>query len=61
MKLQPIDKDFHYTEALTRFARALGAARSGDSAAAEKEIEQLARLRDALRRQRTNIGRPKSR
>jgi hypothetical protein len=28
MKLQPIANDFHYTEALTRFARALGAARS---------------------------------
>jgi tetratricopeptide (TPR) repeat protein len=34
---------------LTRFARALGAARSGDPASAEKEVEQLARLRDALK------------
>ena len=49
MKLQPIANNFHYTEALTRFARALGAARSGDPAAAEKEMEQLARLRDALK------------
>jgi hypothetical protein len=49
MKLQPITNNFHYTEALTRFARALGAARSGDSAAAEKELEQLSRLRDALK------------
>ena len=49
MKLQPIANDFHYTEALTRFARALGAARSGDSASAEKEVGHLARLRDALK------------
>ena len=49
MKLQPITSDFHYTEALTRFARALGAARSGDPASAEKEMEHLARLRDALK------------
>ncbi len=49
MKLEPVVNDFHYTEALTRFARALGAARSGDTAAAEKEVEQLARLRDALK------------
>jgi len=49
MKLQPITNNFHYTEAQTRFARALGAARSGDPASAEKEIEQLARLRDALK------------
>jgi tetratricopeptide (TPR) repeat protein len=49
MKLQPIANDFHYTEALTRFARALGAARSGDTAAAETEVGHLARLRDALK------------
>jgi tetratricopeptide (TPR) repeat protein len=49
MKLQPITNNLHYTEALTRFARALGAARSGDPASAEKEVEQLARLRDALK------------
>ena len=49
MKLQPIANDLHYTEALTRFARALGAARSGDSASAETEVGHLARLRDALK------------
>jgi tetratricopeptide (TPR) repeat protein len=49
MKLQPITNNFHYTEALTRFARALGAARSGHAALAEKEIEELTRLRDALK------------
>ena len=49
MKLQPVTNNLHYTEALTRFARALGAARSGDLGSAEKEVEQLARLRDALK------------
>ncbi|HEX2230266.1 MAG TPA: hypothetical protein VHM64_24310 [Candidatus Binatia bacterium] len=49
MKLQPITNNFHYTEALTRFARALGAARTGDPKSANQEIEQLARLRDALK------------
>lgn len=47
-KLQPAPNKFHYTEALTRFARALGAARSGDLAVAEQEIQQLASLRNAL-------------
>jgi tetratricopeptide (TPR) repeat protein len=49
MKLQPITNNFHYTEAVTRFARALGAARSGDSGSAETEVGHLARLRDALK------------
>ena len=49
MKLQPLANDFHYTEALTRFARALGAARSGDSASAETEVVNLAQLRDTLK------------
>lgn len=49
MKLQPRANAFHYTEALTRFARALGAARSGDFAAAENEVQQLESLRDALK------------
>lgn len=49
IKLQAVTNNLHYTEALTRFARALGAARMGDPASAEKEVEQLARLRDALK------------
>jgi tetratricopeptide (TPR) repeat protein len=49
MKLQPVANPLLFTEAQTRFARALGAARSGDAAAAEKEVEQLVLLRDALR------------
>ena len=38
-----------FAVALTHFARALGAARSGDSASAAKDVEALARLRDALK------------
>jgi tetratricopeptide (TPR) repeat protein len=49
MKLQPVENKLHYTEALTRFARAFGAARSGNNAFAETEVAHLARLRDALK------------
>jgi hypothetical protein len=38
-----------YTEAITHFARALGAARSGNPAAAAADIERLAALRDKLK------------
>ncbi len=48
-RLEPRVDGFPYTVALTHFARALGAARSGDPAAAAKDVEELARLRDALR------------
>ena len=54
MKLEPVPNNFHYTEAQTRFARALGAARSGDTAAAEIELGHLARLRDALKAAKDN-------
>jgi hypothetical protein len=37
-----------YTEAITYFARGIGAARSGDAAAAEKEGEQLAAVQKKL-------------
>jgi len=40
---------FAYVEAMTRFARALGAARSGNPASAKPEIARLAELRDKLR------------
>src|SRR5476649_1205615 len=40
---------FPFTRALTHFARALGAARSGDAASAAKDADALARLRDALK------------
>jgi hypothetical protein len=39
---------FPHTDAITHFARAIGAARSGNPAAAAADIEQLAALRDAL-------------
>jgi tetratricopeptide (TPR) repeat protein len=39
---------FHFPEAMTYFARALGAVRSGDPAAAEKDAEHLASLQQAL-------------
>jgi tetratricopeptide (TPR) repeat protein len=49
MTLEPRPGQFPFTVALTHFARALGAARTGDAAAAEKEVQELARLRDALK------------
>jgi len=39
---------FPFTEAITHFARALGAARSGNAAAAQKDVDRLEALRDAL-------------
>ena len=49
MTLEPRQSPFPFTTALTHFARALGAARSGDAAAAERDVEELGRLRDAMR------------
>lgn len=40
---------FPYTAALTHFARALGAARSGDPVAAERDVQELASLVEAMR------------
>jgi len=48
MLLQPQATRFLFTDAITYFARALGAARSSDIAAAEKDAEELARLYKAL-------------
>jgi len=47
LPLQP--SRFLFTEAMTRFARALGAARSGDAAAAERDVQELARAVEALK------------
>ena len=44
----PPDSRFPYTEAMTLFARAVGAARSGDPAAAEKDVVRLAAIAAAL-------------
>jgi tetratricopeptide (TPR) repeat protein len=41
MQLQPRASRFPYTESMTYFARALGAARSGDPVAAEKDVGEL--------------------
>ncbi len=48
-QLQPQATRFQFTLALTHFARALGAARSGDAAAAEGDVQELARIVDALK------------
>jgi hypothetical protein len=44
MQLQPSSTRLPYNEAMTYFARALGAARSGDPVAAEKDAGELARI-----------------
>jgi len=54
MQLQPQPTAFPYTDAITYFARALGAARTGDAAAAEKDAAELARLHKVLDDARDN-------
>jgi tetratricopeptide (TPR) repeat protein len=54
MQLQPQPTKHLYPDAITHFARALGAARSGDTAAAEKDAEELARLHKALQDAKNN-------
>jgi tetratricopeptide (TPR) repeat protein len=44
--------DWAYADAVTHFARALGAARSGDAAAAKPDFAKLSQLRDKLRQAR---------
>lgn len=48
-QLQPRPGPFSHTMAITHFARALGAARSGNPDAAKADIAKLAELRDKLR------------
>ena len=48
-KLHTARSQYAFADALTYFARALGAARSGDAALAEKDVQQLTALRDALK------------
>jgi len=48
-KLTPSSSNFPFTEAMTHFARALGAARSGDAAAAQADVATITTLRDQLR------------
>ena len=47
-QLQPLGTPFPPAEAITYFARAMGAARSGDFDAAQADIEKLKELRDGL-------------
>jgi len=47
-KLQPSGSTYPFVESITYFARSLGAARSGDLAAARKDAEQLESLHKAL-------------
>ena len=47
-QLQPLGTGYPMAEAITYFARAMGAARSGDTAAAQADIEKLKEQRAAL-------------
>ena len=47
--LQPVQSKFPFTEAIFHQARAIGAARSGDVAAAKADLQQIEQRRDALR------------
>jgi hypothetical protein len=47
-QLKPQASKWPYADAITHFARAVGAARAGDAGAAQEDVAQLAKLRDAL-------------
>jgi tetratricopeptide (TPR) repeat protein len=47
-QLQPLGTSYPMAEAITHFARAMGAARSGDAAAAQTDIDKLKEQRAAL-------------
>jgi len=48
-KLEPTSTRYPQTEAMTHFARALGAARSGDPASAQRDVERIAALGEQLK------------
>ena len=50
MALEARSSRFPFADAITHFARALGAARAGQPAAAKADIAKLAELRDSLRK-----------
>ena len=54
MQLELRPSKFPYTEAMTYFARALGAARGGNVAAADKEVQELTRIVDTLKNAKDN-------
>jgi hypothetical protein len=47
-QLKPRTSKFAYADAMIHFARALGAARLGDTGSAHKDVAELTRLRDTL-------------
>src|SRR5262249_12096165 len=47
--IEPRPHRFGHTEAMTYFARAIGAARSGDAARARADVERLAALKEAMK------------
>jgi hypothetical protein len=47
-QLKPRTSKYPYADALVHYARAVGSARSGDADSAQREVAQLAALRDAL-------------
>ncbi len=49
MVLTPRTSNIPFADALTHFVRALGAARTGDPVAADKDVQRLADLRDVLK------------
>jgi predicted Zn-dependent protease len=53
-QLETRSSKFLQADAMTQFARALGAARSGDAAAAEKGVQELARIVDGLKAAKNN-------
>ena len=59
-ELQVRPSKLAHADAITHFARALGAARSGDPEAAKADVAKLAELRDKLVAPRTPIGRGSS-
>ena len=54
MLLQPLGSKWLNVEALTHFARALGAARSGDPEAALPDVHHLGVLRDAIKQAKSD-------
>ena len=52
-RLEPTPSKFPFTEAMTHFARALGAGRSGDPGAAMRSLERITALRDELKTARS--------
>jgi len=48
-RLEPRPDKFVFTMAMTHYARALGAARSGDAASAQKEVERIAAFGEQLK------------